>query len=119
MSGIRDYSFNYFLPEIKDELVGYIDEIRFNDFLKLISANKQREFSFEEIQKFLGEKGSFSSEETKDILYCLYECSAVTNKLQGHNAPRFASKYRNRHSTLDIQAKIIIHQGLWKSLNLL
>jgi hypothetical protein len=117
MSGIRDYSLNYFLPEIRDEAVGYIDEKEFDRFIKILGLYKKREFSYPNLKSFSKEH-SFDSKTTEKALIILYGCSAIINTWDTPQGKRYESKYRNRHSTLDINQSIIIHKGLWKALNI-
>lgn len=55
----------------------------------------------------------------EDILNVMYNCSAIghTYDFREDNSTRVIFKYRNRVSKFSIRDKIIIHNGLWQSLN--
>ena len=82
---------------------------------------------------FLRRKQSFSYDQFKDkckivpelkeldpaqILKILYDCSAI-----GHvhyyedGSTRVLYKYRNRSTSFEQTDKILLHRGLWKSMN--
>ena len=42
LSGARDYSVNYFLPEVRDELVGYVDEGLLDRFMVIVGECGRR-----------------------------------------------------------------------------
>jgi len=120
LSGIRQYSTRYFLPEIRDELAGYIHGQHFDCFLKIIGSQRQRIYTYNNLlvtaQANYGlEKGDFDN-----LLHALYECSAIGHRWSdpiSHDW-RFDFKYRNPNSALNTQNDIILHTGLWKALNL-
>ena len=116
--GIKEYSTDYFLPEIKDEMAGYIPYKYIDSIVNILSSFREREFSY---QDFLD---GFDALQIRDItpelvLNVLYDCSAI-----GHVYPygegkttRITFKYRNRHSSFNKTNRIILHKGLWKALN--
>lgn len=55
----------------------------------------------------------------EDILNVMYNCSAIghTYYFREDNSTRVTFKYRNRVSKFSIRDRIIIHNGLWQSLN--
>lgn len=118
MSGLRKYSVEYFEPEIRDELVGYVPDRSFDKFCELVAIIRQREFSYERISK-LAIEYDFPNDQLNDTLRALYDCGAIGNKWTtptGSN--RYEFKYRNRNATLDRTKTIVLHRGLWKALNL-
>lgn len=117
-SGVRDYSIRYFLPEIKDELVGYLSPEEGEGILQLLASMGRRHFTFAEL-----ERAKESSERHHQIRLdgaceALYECSAIGHITFGHQKNYFSFKYRNRHSNFNPQSTIILHRGVWKAMNL-
>ncbi len=117
--GIKSYSVNYFLPEIKDELVGYLAYEKVDDLIRLLGMIRKREFTLREAQE-IGEKlGTFSPYELEQIFNNLFECSAVGHiYTSDRNSARFSFKYRNLSASFNPVEKIIFHKGIWKSLDI-
>lgn len=117
--GIADYSIEYFLPEIKDEMAGYIPFNCIDGIVGILASFRSREFSFKAFDKAIQQSPSMSSLSSIDVLRVLYDCSAI-----GHAYPygdgsqtRITFKYRNRNSAFSPNDRIILHKGLWKGLN--
>lgn len=117
-SALRQYSIDYFEPEIRDEMVGYVDSADYEKFCSLVGLIRQREFSFSNLSSKADAEG-MSHEALEDVLKALYDCGAVGNKWgtpTGSN--RYEFKFRNKNSSLDKSKTIVLHRGLWKALNL-
>lgn len=117
--GIKMYSSEYFLPEIKDEMTGYISYDKIDPIINILSSFREREFSYSQFVT------SFRELKTRDclnadvVLNVLYDCSAIGNVYPYKNGKetRISFKYRNRHSSFNKENRIILHKGLWKALN--
>lgn len=119
LGGLRKYSIEYFEPEIRDELVGYVAEDSFDKFCELVAIIRQREFSYERISKLAAENG-FSGEQLSETLRTLYDCGAIGNKWgTPSGSSRYEFKYRNKNASFDRSKTIVLHRGLWKALNLI
>lgn len=120
LNGVRSYSINYFLPEIKDEMVGYIPVEAVESAISLIGSLRKREFTLSELSDMASKQERYSQLKLHDIISALFECSAIGNL---HNRPRgqtyYTFKYRNRNSTLNLEDTLILHRGVWKALNLI
>ncbi len=117
--GIKCYSSDYFLPEIKDEMVGYIPYDKIDQIINILSSFREREFSysqFSEAFKVLQLDDKFNAD---IVLNVLYNCSAIGNvyPYKDGKESRFSFKYRNRNSSFTKDNRIILHKGLWKALN--
>jgi hypothetical protein len=120
LSGLRSYSIDYFLPEIKDELVGYFPASVVEAAFSLIGSLRKREFSFDELRQKAVEQPRFRELDLPGIVSALFECSAVGNVNTARGTRRaqyFTWKYRNRNSTLDLQESLLLHKGMWRALN--
>jgi hypothetical protein len=119
-SGLRSYSINYFLPEIKDELVGYYSGEEVEAAFSLMGSLRKREFTFGELEGRAATQKRYGSLDLSGIVSALFECSAIGNI---HKRPGgttyFTFRYRNRNSTLNLQDRLILHRGMWKALNLI
>ncbi len=78
-SGLRSYSIDYFLPEIKDELVGYFPASVVEAAFSLIGSLRKREFTFKELCSKAEEQPRFSELDIPGIVSALFECSAIGN----------------------------------------
>ena len=116
--GIKEYSIEYFLPEIKDEMAGYIQYKYIDSIVNILSSFREREFSY---KQFLDSFNSLKLETLSpdSILNVLYDCSAIGHAYPYGNGDqtRITFKYRNRNSSFNKSNRIILHKGLWKALN--
>ncbi|MCS3831881.1 hypothetical protein HNP10_000596 [Aeromonas veronii] len=122
-SGLSEYSTEYFLPEVKDELVGHTSIHIFEAIIEAIKSINQREFLYSALMNNLSE--SITHEDTYKCLVALFNCGAIGHKwdlqLQDDKTEknRYEFKYRNRNATFDRKKTIVIHKGMWKALNMI
>lgn len=118
LSGLKDYSESYFLPEIKDEVIGYVQPEKFEMFLQYLGAFRDREVS---IHKLIEKcRTSLDDSETTEILKVLFECSAIGNKFHGIAAENmYCFRYRNKTCTYNSDETVVIHPGLLKALGII
>ena len=104
LSGLRSYSINYFLPEIKDELVGYYSGEEVEAAFSLIGSLRKRSLAFGELEAKAAGQKRYASLDIGGVITALFECSALGNI---HKRPGgttyFTFRYRNRNSTLNLQ----------------
>lgn len=120
--GINEYSSEYFIPEIKDEMTGYIPYDLIDSIINLLSSFRQREISYKDFCDQFDSHKEFKDREidADSILGILYDCSAIGNTYTYNDGKsnRFTFKYRNRTSSFNRMNTIILHRGLWKGLNI-
>ncbi len=117
-SGIRDYSRNYFLPEIKDELIGYCDANEIEEIIAAFPRLGKREFSYSELEGVI-EKSIIDGKRLKEVLEILFSCGAIGTETRRPDGQRIYSyKYRNWHDVFRTSDRIILHRGMWRALNL-
>ena len=121
--GLVSYSDNYFLPEIKDEMSGYLLPKEIELIFKILGALRSRIFSlsdFEETANTLSSNDK--SLNSIRILELLYECSAIGNitypEKNDKSVCYMSFKFRNQNSTFNHNEDIIFHYGLWGALNI-
>ena len=119
LAGIRNYSSKYFLPEILDELVGYITREQAGALIRSISRSKCNKFDFRDLSTHFLHEGLLNQADMPTLLEPLFNCSAIGNlRTDGHK--RFWSfKFRNRHSHLKLDEQIVVHRGLWRAMNII
>lgn len=114
--GIKKYSMNYFLPEIKDELVGYVDHSQIEKFVNLLSSYRRREFYLKDIRIYAQQSPSYAELKLEHIFNILFECSAIGHLIGPSQL--FYIKYRNRNMCFNPNERIRLHKGLWKSFTI-
>ena len=120
IDGAKDYSYNYFAPEIKDELSGYYSPDDIDMTFQIFGALRKRDFKISEAQELLAKREKKLSTSLESILGALFECSAIGNVQNRSSGSTFYTfKYRNRHSSFNTDERIILHKGLWKAMNLI
>ena len=117
--GVADYSIEFFIPEIKDEMAGYVPFNLVDTIVGILASFRSREFYFKDFEQAALRSSVMAGQSLMDIMRVLYDCSAI-----GHVYPyidntqnRFSFKYRNRNSAFAPNDCIILHKGLWKGLN--
>lgn len=118
-NGIRSYSNGYFLPEIRDELAGYVPPDHFDILLRVIRSMRKRNCTYGQLLSRMQANRKIEILDMDNLLHCLYECSAIGNSWKlpnGNHKQEF--KYSNPNSVFDSYNKIVLHRGLWSALNL-
>lgn len=119
VKGIKDYSTEYFLPEISNELSGYLPNAVIQPVFNVISSLRLQSFTYEQFKKKCKDYPALRDVSPIDILTLLYNCSAIghTHYYNEDGSTRVLFKYRNRSSSFEKSDKILLHRGLWKSMN--
>ena len=118
-NGIRTYSFDYLVPEIRDELDGYLKPDEIEHTVKLLGSMENAIFTMDRLTSKIETDESFQSLELMKILNALFDCNAIGNLGKDSFGNRYYSwKYRNRYDSFDPKKDIVVHRGLRKGLNL-
>jgi hypothetical protein len=119
MAALAAYSRDYFVPEIIDEMDGYIDGEHIEMMKRLLGSVRRIQTSMDELQKEAKLLGYPDSFDLKKILDVLFDCSAIGNIAPSQRGrERSIFKYRNRYASFNQLHKILLHRGLWHGLNL-
>lgn len=119
LSALNNYS-DWFLQELSDALVGLMEEDLRTDLSDIITE-LGREFTLDQFQSKLIEynydKSKYPAEQ---IARDLFNASWIGNKWNtDKDTPRYSWKHRKINAKLNIKHKIVVHSGLWKTLNLI
>jgi hypothetical protein len=119
IKGVKAYSNDYFLPEIRNELSGFVSQRDIAVTIELIGSLRKREFGIADLQSHAKSVGYPSDIDLSSILRSLFECSAIGNvDITASHQNYFTFRYRNRNSAFSLAKKITLHFGVWKALNL-
>jgi hypothetical protein len=116
LSGMREYSIKYFLPELRDELVGSLDPESIQNIFQLIASLKSQTFFASNAQAFASQTRGYKNIDLDAAFSALYECSAVGHIYGEVGKPLISFKYRNRDSSFNPSHRLIIHRGLFKAI---
>jgi hypothetical protein len=119
-NGINEYSVQYFVPEIKDELSGYLQPDIIDQVFRMISTFGEREFYYDDFVKYANarivgaDKINFI-----EVFRTLYECSAV-GYINDNGYGKRSIRYKNRfrYSTFDERKKISVHRAISQALKI-
>jgi hypothetical protein len=119
VNGIRQYSIDYLLPEMKDELVGAGSPAEIEAIFNVISGLHSRHFKFGDLRAAALQSGSIAMREldVESMLHALYERSAVGTVHTQMGCDVYSFKFRNRNSSLGLSGSLILHKGIWKAMN--
>lgn len=117
-NGINEYSTVYFVREIRDTMVGFLDgdEEKGEKIIQLLTSMGKSMFRFKEIENKKNSDPRFSSIDLMKIMELLFNTSAIGNFNPA--TKYFTWKYRNVHAPFDPNQIIVVHNGLQKGLNL-
>ena len=103
LNGVRQYSIEYFLPEIRDELHGYVEMEDVDLILDLIGSLRKRDFTFKEMKEKAALEERFKRLKLESIIGALFECSAIGNvQRKSGGITYYTFKFVNRNSTLNL-----------------
>ncbi len=117
-SGIRDYSNDYFLPELRDELHGYLDSDGIETSIKLLASLRASRFTLSDLEQ-QARRLRLAPVELDALVNTLFECSGIGMvDASAPGRPVVTFKYRNRTAMLIPDARMLVHPGAWKALNI-
>lgn len=118
LDGTKSYSEKYFLPEIKDELVGYVSPRELEIFLNAVGEIHERAFTSEKLETVALPLG-LQKAKLDVLLHALFSASAIgmTWRDRSSRQNKFEFKFRNPNSNFNSSRTIVLHKGLWKALN--
>jgi hypothetical protein len=118
LAGIMQYSREFLLSEIKNELYGFLNDDEREKSMKLLSLMNKSTFNFEEIENIKNADTRFQKLDTIRILQALFDCGAILNFRKDESGVYiYTSKIRNPTACFDPHQSIRIMRGLWKTFN--
>lgn len=118
LSALNNYS-DWFLQELNDALVGMIDEKVRNSIPDMLSE-LGREFTLKNLRTKLEEYNFTSETSAENLARELFNASWIGNVWKtDQGSQRFSWKHRKINAKLNLRHRIMVHAGLWKTLNLI
>ena len=108
---------NYLRQELQDELFAILPDIA--NIFDAISQLRKWNFSIPELEKAYAqqiEQGFIQEKNVKFVLQVLYLFSAIGNM---PFTGRYVFRYQNREARLNFNERVVVHRGLFKSLQIL
>lgn len=110
---------NYLREELTDELFAILPDI--SKIFEAISQLRKWNFSISELENVYSEqvkRGIISEKDATFVLQVLFLFSVIGNAATGRN-DRYFFRYQNRDARLNYNERIVVHRGLFKSLQIL
>jgi hypothetical protein len=118
LKGLDLYSSDYFLPELKDELAGYLVPSEIEDLFGLLASIGSRVFSTAHFERLAQQRG-LAATSLLQGLQILFECSALGQERSSRGEGK-DHRYRYQYPNLSVNPDLpfIIHRGAWRALSL-
>ena len=114
IAGINRYSADYFYGEIRDELVGILDDKVVDDLFSILQSMKTYRFTFKDMKATMDEIGiKMDLEQALSQLYDIGGIGTVTKK---ESNDEYSFKFRDRYSKYCSTDEIVIHLALQNAL---
>lgn len=116
-TAMKNYSSDYFINEMKDELSGFSDDEMINCLPQIFKSIGSKKFTFVEFKQQFTKQHSLKNLEESDLkllLISLFNSGYIGQLIYVNNQKKASVnfKYRNPNTTLDIDSTFIIHQGI-------
>lgn len=108
---------NYLREEFTDELFAILPEIA--NIFDVLSQIRKWNFTVDEFEKAFNEQvkaGFIKEKSTKYVLQLLFLFDVIGNTPR---AGRYVFRYQNREARLNFNERVVVHRGLFKSLQIL
>ena len=114
IAGINRYSADYFYGEIRDELVGILDDKVVDDLFSILQSMKTYRFTFKDMKATMDDMGiKMDLEQALSQLYDIGGIGTVTKK---ESSDEYSFKFRDRYSKYCSTDEIVIHLALQNAL---
>ena len=119
-SGIKQYSINHLLDEIKNDLHGFLNNDEREKAIKILALMNKPSFTIQELEEKKNLDARFRSLELVKVLQALFDCGAISNyRKDDTGRDIITTKYRSPTAYFDPTEGIKIHWGLWKAFNII
>jgi hypothetical protein len=119
MSGVREYSNDYFLHELQDELHGYLEPSDVENSISLLGSLGASRFTIDDL-KAQAARLDLHTLDVDVLVRTLFDRGGLgmLEKQSPGQRGIVSFKYRNRNAILDRDAELLIHRGALRALNI-
>jgi hypothetical protein len=117
-SALRAYSIEYFLPELRNELAGYLEPDDIDKSLTLLTSLHRARITFADLERAAAEL-ELGPLDLHVLVRALFDASCIgtVSETPGRR-PHYTFKYRNPMATIVPGQPMRIHPGALKGLNI-
>ena len=117
-AGLRLYSRDYFVPEMRNELAGYLEDAQVDQSIVLLTSLPDQRLPYKRLEENAKEL-KLTNLDVSALARALFDCSCLgtIEERQGHR-PMITFKYRNPNATLVPGATLFLHPATLKGLNI-
>jgi len=117
-NGLRAYSTEYFLPELRNELAGHLDADDIDKALVLLTSMDRPRVTYAELARAADEL-QLGGLDLRGLVRALFDASCIgTVSVARGRRPLHTFKYRNPNATVRPDETLRIHPGALKALNI-
>jgi hypothetical protein len=117
-SGIRVYSSEYFLPEMRNELAGYLEGDEIDRALTLLTSVQRPRMTYADLEQAAREL-DIGTLNLRELVRALFDASCIGTVTHAPGRrPLHTFKYRNPTATVLPGQSLRIHPGALKGLNI-
>jgi len=117
-AGLRAYSIEYFLPEIRNEMHGYLHSTDIQRAEQILREHGSQYFTLSDLEATQTRLGRSDSVNMKLISEVLFDCSALGFIEKRHRTPLRTMKYRNPHAQLMPGKTMWLHPAACRALDI-
>ena len=112
---LNDYSTEYFVPELKDELQGYLQPEHIDEVFGLLSALRRRVFQLAELDHLA--RARRLDLPLLEAVQILFDCSAIGRGMTAESKSQ-VFRFDNPNLSVNPEEPLVVHRGAWWALNL-
>lgn len=117
-SGYSRYSEKYLLPEVIDELKGFLTQDESTAAIDLLRMLNKPRFTSAEVVGTIQAHPHLRGLHAHKVLSALFNCSAIGHIGEGPGFEQFRFKYRNETWRFTSTHEIVVHKGLQRALHM-
>jgi energy-coupling factor transporter ATP-binding protein EcfA2 len=115
--GIRAYCIDYFVPEVRNELVGLMSKEDARRMIGLLSTMRGHLFLLEELEAKAQTDPRYQELEVSKAIAQLFTCGAIGNTIAGRRGHHYNFSYRNPQVDFDPTQMLVMQNALRIGLN--
>jgi hypothetical protein len=115
--GVRMYCVEYFVPEVRNELVGLLSTEDARRMIGLLSTMQGHLFSMEELEAKAQVDPRYQELDVSKAIAQLFICGAIGNTVAGGRGYHYNFRYRNLQVDLDPTQMLVMQNALRIGLN--